>query len=57
MILVAAKSIKETILEELKTKEIVCIHASKEYSSDLASKFYGKYYESAYYCRSFIKGN
>lgn len=38
MIMVAAKSIKETILEELKTKEIVCIPASEEDYLDLASK-------------------
>lgn len=36
--MVAAKSIKETILEELKTKEIVCIPASEEDYLDLASK-------------------
>lgn len=38
MIMVAAKSIKETILEELKTKEIVCIPASEEDYLDLASQ-------------------
>lgn len=38
MIMVAEKSIKETILEELKTKEIVCIPASEEDYLDLASK-------------------
>lgn len=38
MIMVAAKSIKETILEELKTKEIVCIPASEEDYLDLARK-------------------
>ncbi len=36
--MVAEKSIKETILEELKTKEIVCIPASEEDYLDLASK-------------------
>ncbi|MER0438372.1 Uma2 family endonuclease [Emticicia sp. W12TSBA100-4] len=36
--MVAAKSIKETILEELKTKEIVCIPASEADYLDLASK-------------------
>lgn len=35
--MVAAKSIKETILEELKTKEIVCIPASEEDYLDLAN--------------------
>lgn len=38
MIMVAEKSIKETILEELKTKEIVCIPASEADYLDLASK-------------------
>jgi Uma2 family endonuclease len=36
--MVVAKSIKETILEELRTKEIVCIPASEEEYLDLASK-------------------
>ena len=36
--MVAAKSIKDTILEELQTKEIVCIPASEEDYLDLASK-------------------
>jgi Uma2 family endonuclease len=36
--MIATKSIKETILEELKTKEIVCISASEEEYLDLASK-------------------
>lgn len=36
--MVAEKSIKETILEELKTKEIVCIPASEEEYLDLANK-------------------
>jgi len=36
--MVAAKSIKETILEELKTKEIICIPSSEEDYLDLASK-------------------
>jgi Uma2 family endonuclease len=38
MIMVVEKSIKETILEELKTKKIVCIPASEEDYLDLASK-------------------
>ena len=38
MIMVVEKSIKETILEELKTKEIVCIPSSEEDYLDLASK-------------------
>lgn len=46
--MVAAKSIKETILEELKTKEIVCIPASEEDYLDLASKlpFKVEYHDS-----------
>ena len=36
--MVVAKSIKETILEELRTKEIVCIPASEDEYLDLASK-------------------
>ena len=36
--MVAAKSIKETILEELKTKQIVCIPASEADYLDLATK-------------------
>jgi len=38
MNMVAAKSIKETILEELKAKQIVCIPASEEDYLDLASQ-------------------
>lgn len=46
--MVAAKSIKETILEELKTKEIVCIPASEDDYLDLASKlpFKVEYHDS-----------
>lgn len=46
--MVAAKSIKETILEELKTKEIVCIPASESDYLDLASKlpFKVEYHDS-----------
>jgi len=46
--MVAAKSIKETIMEELKTKEIVCIPASEEDYLDLAIKipFKVEYHDS-----------
>lgn len=46
--MVAAKSIRETILEELKTKEIVCIPASEEDYLDLVSKlpFKAEYHNS-----------
>lgn len=38
MIMIATKNIKETILEELKTKEIVCVPASEKEYLDLASQ-------------------
>ena len=46
--MVAAKNIKETIMEELKTKEIVCIPASEEDYLDLAIKlpFKVEYHDS-----------